>query len=121
MKKLILALGIVLTSVFSVSAQDKAASGNGADKMVNTITTVCSLTPDQVTKIKPMVATFVQTRADNKQKYANDPDGLKAANKENKANLKKQLQTVLTADQVTKYEQYLQEQKEKKEQSKEKE
>ena len=121
MKKLILALGIVLTSVFSVSSQDKAAAGNAADKMVNTITKVCTLTADQVTKIKPMVATFVQTRAENKEKYANDPDGLKTANDKNKATLKSQLVTVLTADQQAKYEQYLKEQQEKKEQNKEKE
>lgn len=117
MKKLILAFGIILAGVFSVHAQENKADKE-TNKMVTTLTNVCQLTPDQVAKVQPMISTFVQTKIANKQKYVNDADGLRTANKENRENLKSQLNTVLTTDQQEKYKGYMKEQKEKKQESK---
>ena len=100
MKKLLLTFGIFLAGIAFVNAQDKAAAAT--TKMVDHITQVCNLTPDQVTKVQPMIASFVKTREANKQQYAGDKAGMQSANKTNRQNLKAQLQTVLTADQQAK-------------------
>lgn len=100
MKKLILTFGLFLAVIFVVNAQDK--SDKVTTKMVNHITQVCGLSDDQVAKVQPIVADFVKTRIANKQQYANDPAGLKAANKTNRENYISQLKTVLTADQIEK-------------------
>jgi len=118
MKKLALVFGIILASVFSINAQN-ADSAPKSDKVVSNLTTACQLTPDQVNKVKPIVDSFLKTKAENKQKYANDEDGLKAADKANKENFKTQISAVLSADQKEKFKEYLQEQKEKKAANKE--
>jgi hypothetical protein len=119
MKKLVLAFGIILASVFSINAQNAAASGSQSDKMVNKLTTACQLTPDQVTKVRPLVDSFLKTRAENKQKYASDAEGLKTANKANRENFKSQLSALLSADQKEKFKEYQKEQQEKKAANKE--
>ncbi len=111
MKKLILTFGIILASIVTMQAQEKISP---TDKVLNEYTSVAQLTPDQVTKVRPMFDAFYATRKDNKEKYANNEDGLKAANKANRQNLKAQLKTMLTADQIQKIEDY---QKAKKERS----
>ncbi len=100
MKKLILTFGLVLATLFCVNAQEKG--DKATTKMVNHLTQVCGLSQDQVAKVQPIVADFVKTRMANKQQYASDPAGLKAANKTARENYKTQLKTVLTADQVEK-------------------
>jgi|ERR1700722_12070299 len=103
MKKLILTFGIILASVFTMQAQEKISP---TDKALNEYTTVAQLSPDQVTKIRPIFDAFYATRKENKEKYANNEEGLKAANKANRENLKAQLKTVLTAEQIQKVEDY---------------
>jgi|GEM_PF-1003368 hypothetical protein len=106
MKKLVLTLGIFFAGLFAVQAQD-ANADKQTEKLMNDYTTVCSLTPDQAAKVKPMIQTFVQTRMDNRQKYQGDKDGMKAANKQNRENLDNQLKTVLSADQIQKMKDYM--------------
>lgn len=118
MKKLILALGITLWGACSVLGQDNSVEKQ-TTKMLATLTAVCKLTPDQVTKVKPMIESYEKARAANKQKYTNDPDGLKVANKESRKNFKTQLKTVLTVDQMDKYKEYRKDEREKKQQAKE--
>ena len=110
MKKLLLAFGIILASVFSATAQNTDAQ---TKKMVGNLTQVCGLTPDQVSKITPIIKTFVETRAANMQKYSTDDAGRKAANKENRENMMNQLKTILSADQMTKLKEHMKEQHEK--------
>jgi hypothetical protein len=112
MKKLILTIAIVLTGIFSVNAQEQSGP---ADRMVNDYTNAAQLTPDQAAKIKPMLDNFITVRKTNKEKYANDANGLKAANKTNKENLKAQLKTVLTAEQIEKLDEYQKMKKERQE------
>ena len=103
MKKLILTFGIILASIFTMQAQERISQ---TDKVLNEYTSVAQLTPDQVTKVRPMIDVFYATRKDNKEKYVNDKDGLKAANKANRENFRAQLKTVLTADQIQKVDDY---------------
>lgn len=119
MKKLLLAFGIMLASVFTVSAQTNDAAEKQTTKMVNNLTTACQLTPAQVTKVKPIIQTFVETRIANKQKYAGDAAGMKAANKQNRENMMSQLKTILSADQQAKLKEYMKEKQEKRQQEKE--
>jgi hypothetical protein len=109
MKKLLLTFGIFLAGIVFVNAQDKTEAK--ATKMVNRITQVCGLTPDQVAKIQPLAESFIKTREANKQQYANDPTGLKSANKANNQSYKAQLNTILTADQQQKLKDYMAQQR----------
>ncbi|HTB33160.1 MAG TPA: hypothetical protein VK808_14120 [Bacteroidia bacterium] len=101
MKKLFLTFGIFLAGMLFVNAQDKVTTG--ATKLINKLTEVCSLTPDQAAKLQPVAESFVKAHKDNKQKYANDPAGLKTANKSVNSTYKSQLQAVLTPDQMKKF------------------
>lgn len=114
MKKLILTLGIILAGLFTVNAQDNATGKlSQTDKAISEYTSVAQATPDQITKIRPMLDSYFATRKENKTKYANDADGMKAANKANRENLEAQLKTVLSAEQIQKVKDYQKEQKEK--------
>jgi hypothetical protein len=101
MKKLILTFGIFLAGIFFVNAQDK-----GAAKLVDRLTQVCSLTPDQASKMQPIAEDYAKTRKANKQQYASDPAGLKAANKAANKNFKAQRDAILTPDQQQKLKAY---------------
>jgi hypothetical protein len=112
MKKLILTLGIVLAGLLTVQAQEQKTDKQ-TDKIITEYTSVAQLTPDQVTKVKPMVESFIATRKLNKTTYANNADGLKTANKTNRDNLLTQLSTVLSADQIQKIKEHIKEQKQR--------
>jgi len=109
MKRLILTFSILLASLVMVNAQDKATAK--ATKLVNHLTQVCGLTPDQVSKLQPIAESYIKTKEANKQQYANDPAGLKSANRTNNQNYKGQLNTVLTPDQQQKLKDYMAQQK----------
>ena len=100
MKKIILTFGIFLAGIFFVNAQDKTDAK--ATKLVSRLTQVCSLTPDQVSKVQPLAVDFIKAHEANKQQYANDPVGLKSANKATIASYKAKLDAILTADQQQK-------------------
>jgi hypothetical protein len=112
MKKLILTFGIVLAGLFTVQAQEQKTDKQ-ADRIITEYTSVAGLTADQVTKVKPMVESFIATRKLNKTTYANNADGLKTADKANRENLIKQLSTVLSADQIQKIKDHLKEKKDR--------
>jgi hypothetical protein len=99
MKKLILTFGIFLAGIFFVNAQDKP---DRATNLVNHLTQICSLTPDQVSKVQPLAEDFFKSRDANKQQYANDPDGLKTANRATNKDYKTKLYAILTPDQQEK-------------------
>ena|ERR1700743_2362054 len=105
MKKLILTFSILLASLMLVNAQDKTTAK--ATKLVNHLTQVCGLTSDQVAKIQPLAESYIKTREANKQQYANDPAGLKNANKANNQSYRAQLKTILTPDQQQKLKDYM--------------
>jgi len=99
MKKLILTFGIFLAGIFFVNAQ---AQPDRATKLINRITQICNLTPDQVTKAQPLAEQFFKDRDANKQQYANDPAGLKTANIATRKDYKTKLYAILTPDQQQK-------------------
>ena len=109
MKKLILTFSILLASLVLVNAQDKTAAK--ATKLVNRINQACTLTPDQVSKLQPIAESYIKAREANKQQYANDPAGLKSANKTSNENYKAQLKTILTPDQQAKLKAYMEQQR----------
>ena len=115
MKKIITALCIIIAGAFSVHAQESTAAQNPAEKMVDRLDVICRLTPDQKEKVRPVIQAFTEARVQNKKKYANDPEGLKTANKENGENLKAQLKVILTPDQFAAMQEAAKEKKEKSE------
>ena len=117
MKKIILTLAIVLTGMFSVNAQEKTSQ---TDKILTEYTNVAQLTPDQVAKVRPMLDAFAADREANKQKYANDPDGLKVANKASRESYKAKLKNILSAEQIQKIDEYQKQKKERQEKTEQK-
>lgn len=116
MKKLILTLGIILTGLFAVNAQQSPGVEKQTDKMMATYNDVCQLTPAQADSIRPMVENFISTRQANKQQYGNDRASLAKADKENRRNYMAQLKTVLTPDQQQKLKAYQQQRRQERQQ-----
>lgn len=112
MKKLIVTLGIFLSAVLGVQAQQANVSvEKQVTHLTGKITDACHLTADQTTKIKPFVQQFVEARKADKDKYANDQNGMKSAMKTNRMQLENNLKTVLSADQMTALHNYWKEQR----------
>jgi hypothetical protein len=109
MKRLILTFSILLAGLVMVNAQDKTTEK--ATKLVNHLNQVCGLTSDQVSKLQPIAESYIKTREANKQQYANDPAGLKSADRTNNQNYKAQVKAILTPDQQQKYQDYMAQQK----------
>jgi hypothetical protein len=101
MKKLILTAGICISSLLCVQAQQTTTSTTDqkVEKMMNSITTICHLTPDQVTKVKPIMVEFVNAVTANKEKFGADKDKLKAANEASRNARDTKLAAILSADQ----------------------
>jgi hypothetical protein len=114
MKKLILTLGIFFAAIVCLQAQQPASVDAEAGKMLNKLTEVCKLTPDQITKVKPIIKQFVTTREANKAKYATNKSELQEANKANKDVLDSKLKPILTEDQEAMLKNFQQEQQEQK-------
>lgn len=100
MKKIILTAGICLSSLFFVQAQQAAqTTDQRVQGMMDKITAACHLTPDQITKVKPIMTDFVNAVTANKQKYGTDKDKLKTANAASKKERDTKLDGILNADQ----------------------
>ena len=101
MKKVLLSAGIVLSTLFFAQAQQTAAPNaeQQSEKMMTTLTSTCHLTPEQVTKAKPIITEFVNAVIANKQKFGTDKDKLKAANEASRKTRDTKLSAFLTADQ----------------------
>jgi hypothetical protein len=100
MKKLTLTLGIFLSAIFFVNAQDVSSQSK---KVLNHITTVCSLTPSQIGLVKPIADAMVKSRKEAQQKYAGNPSGLQDANNAISDGFKAKLQDILTPEQMKKF------------------
>jgi periplasmic protein CpxP/Spy len=107
MKKIILTAGICMATLFSLQAQQADTKAplsfeQKVDKMMATLTSTCSLTPDQVTKVKPIVAETIKARMANKQAAGADKDKLKAADQASMKAENAKLDAILTPDQKAK-------------------
>jgi len=116
MKKIILTLGICIVSLIGVQAQQSDAKtaptlDQRVDKMMTSLTSTCSLTPDQVTKLKPIVTEAISEKMANKQKYGSDKDKLKQANQALLKESNAKINAVLNADQQSKFAAFEQEKK----------
>jgi len=110
MKKLILAAGICMASFIGVQAQETTAVKSAAapkeqqvEKIIGKMKTACTLTPEQIAKVKPIVTEFVSAKMENKEKAAGDKDKMKTANQASMKVMNTKLATVLNADQMTKW------------------
>lgn len=99
----------MLAGLMLVNAQDNTSAK--ATKLINHISQICALTPDQVSKLQPIAENYIKAREANKQQYANDPAGLKSANRTNNQNYKAQLKTILTPEQQQKLKDYMAQQR----------
>jgi cytochrome c556 len=116
MKKIILTVGICVASLLSVQAQQTKSAptiDQKVNKMMSILTSTCNLTPDQVTKAKPIVEETIKTTTANKQQYGSDKDKLKAANQATIKTERAKLNTILTPDQQAKLTAYQKERAEK--------
>jgi hypothetical protein len=110
MKKYISIAVAFLIGVITLNAQNAPHAVVSQDKQVTRLMAelqqACQLTPEQATKVQPIVQSFVNTRAANRQQYGSDKTSLHTANQSNMKNFKASLSTVLSADQMNAYEQY---------------
>ena len=107
MKRIILIAGICLVSIVGIQAQQTTAKtaptlDQKVDKMMKTLTATCNLTPDQVTKARPIVTETIKAHMANKQQYGSDKDKLKSANKATLATENAKMNAILNADQQEK-------------------
>jgi len=107
MKRIILIAGICLVSLVGIQAQQTTAKtaptlDQKVDKMMKTLTATCNLTPDQVTKARPIVTETIKAHMANKQQYGSDKDKLKSANKATLATENAKMNAILNADQQEK-------------------
>jgi hypothetical protein len=110
MKKIFLTAGICLVSFLGLQAQQTmsstATSGptvdQRVDKLLKKLTTTCNLTPDQVTKAKPIVEETVKAKMANKQQCGSDKAKLKAANQATMTAENAKMNAILNADQQAK-------------------
>ncbi len=100
MKKLTLTLGIFLSAIFFVNAQDVSTQSS---KVLKHITTVCNLTPSQIGLVKPIADAMVKSRQEAQQKYAGNPTELKNTNNSISDGFKAKLQDILTPEQMKKF------------------
>ncbi len=116
MRKVILTIGICVAGLMGVSAQQTApvaapstAKSAAApkeqqvEKLMTKMKTACTLTPEQIGKVKPIIAEFVSARMENKQKLGSDKDKLQAANQASMKTMNAKLSAVLNADQQAKW------------------
>jgi predicted component of type VI protein secretion system len=108
-KKIILAFAIILVGIGCSSEQSKVEKA--ASKLVDKLNTACQLTPDETTRIKPLVKKFIETRRENTDKYASQQEALKLANETNRTNLIDSLKAILSPDQLEKFKAFTAQQK----------
>jgi len=101
MKKIILAFAIIVFGIACNSGKEKKEE-NRAAKIIAKMTTVCQLTPDQASKVQPILETFIKTKVDNKDKYASDQEALRKADSVNRRHYMDTLKTILSPDQIEK-------------------
>jgi hypothetical protein len=111
MKKLILSFTIILFA-FGCKNEQKQAD-KLENRMITKITTVCQPTPDQQSKIKAAVDSYVNLRIQYKHKYSNDQDSMDIMNKSAKNNYINTLKTILSPEQVEKLQAANKQEKEK--------
>ncbi|HTB33158.1 MAG TPA: hypothetical protein VK808_14110 [Bacteroidia bacterium] len=106
MKKLILALGMLLTGVSVVSVQARSVSvfqaqqNDAASKRLESIKKACNLSPDQTTKVQSLLNDYEATQAANEKANKGNAAGLKEANKKNSYDFNQKLAKVLTPEQL---------------------
>jgi predicted component of type VI protein secretion system len=111
MKKILLVLGIILL-VFGCNNEQKRMD-NMSNKLLTRITNVCQLNADQVTKITPLVESFVKLRKETKEKYGNDQEAFRNAMQANRGKFVDTIKTVLSPDQFEKLKASFQQQRAK--------
>ncbi len=109
MKKLV-SLFIIVLFAFGCGSDQKRIE-KMTDKMISKMNTACQLTPDQESKIRPLVAGYIKTRVELRTKLANKPDSLKKANLANRDNFITNLKTIVTPKQFEKIQEYNRKQK----------
>jgi len=111
MKKIILAFGIILLVIGCNNEQKQV--DKMTTKLVGKINSVCQLTPDETTKLQPIVGNFLKLRKANKDKFGSDMDAFKKANESNRKSFIDTLKTILTPDQFEKLKTAFQQQRAK--------
>jgi hemolysin activation/secretion protein len=78
-----------------------------AESVTSKMTSVCSLSAEQQTQVKQIVLERAQKNDVNREQLKGNKEAIKTANKENNKAAHDKLKTVLTADQMQKWHQYV--------------
>ncbi len=111
MKKYLLIAVVLLAGILACNSRKNAANmdpDKQVARLMDDFQEACKLTPDhKVTKVQPIVQTFVNARIASVKQYGEDKQSLKPAMETNRKNFKESLSAVLTPDQMTAFEQYM--------------
>jgi len=97
MKKLLLTLSLFLCGIGFSNAQQQAASSN---TLIDQLKDLCSLSPEQIVKVEPIVNDFEKKRDETYKKYQHNTPVLTKEAKRNRWDYEVSLIGILTPEQM---------------------
>jgi Spy/CpxP family protein refolding chaperone len=95
-------LALALLATYACAQRDSSMMARRVDRL----TTALTLTPEQVTKVRAIYAKSFAEGAAAREKFQDDPDGMQKAMRERQQKTDTQIDSLLTADQKPKFEQF---------------
>jgi len=108
----IISLTIILAVIFAASTvnaqtkKERLESKQRIDQMVNTLKKELSLSKEQVAKVKEIVAENFKNAENDRENFEGDREARMKSRMERTQAMDKKIESILTKDQKTKYEQY---------------
>lgn len=97
MKKLLLTICLFLSGIGLASAQEQTVSVNS---LIDQLTDLCTLSPEQIAKVEPLVTLFENKRDKTYKKYRHNLTRLTKAVKKNRWDYEVSLIGILTPEQM---------------------
>ncbi|MBU2445705.1 MAG: hypothetical protein KJ666_09045 [Bacteroidetes bacterium] len=108
----IISLTVILAVIFTASTvnaqtkRERLESKQRIDQMVNTLKKELSLSKEQVAKVKEIVAENFKNTENARESFEGDREARMKSRMERTQAMDKKIESILTKDQKTKYEQY---------------
>jgi hypothetical protein len=97
MKTLMFSIALLMGGIMIAAAQEQPTTNIN---LTGQLQELCSLSPEQVAKVKPIVAAFEQKRDDSYKEYHTNPSALSVVVQQNRWNYETALIGILTPAQM---------------------
>lgn len=97
---------VAIFNISQVFAQEKSRLEGRTDRIVSTLKEQLSLTDQQEQKVKEIVIVNIESMRKEMDKYDKNPTAMRDARRKQMEEMDKKIESILTKDQKTKYEQY---------------